>query len=92
MKHIGEVKSDMLIERDGVEICVDIRGTFTPGFPGCWHQPNGDPGWPPEPVDVEDISASTDGVEVELSDDELENAREKLLEVAGDSEPEFERD
>lgn len=37
--------------------CLEIEFSYSPGNPGCWYQRNGDPGWPPEPAEVEVIKA-----------------------------------
>lgn len=35
------------------EIVADVTYTFQKGDPGCMYQRNGDPGWPPEPPEIE---------------------------------------
>lgn len=42
------------IDEDG-DFCImlDIYGTCSPGSPGRMYMPNGDPGYPPEPPEVE---------------------------------------
>lgn len=86
----NEVKSELQIERNGEELVVAISGRYTPAFAGCWYRRNGDPGDPPEPAEVEDIECP-DGYE--LTEAELEQAREKLLESAAELQScEFERD
>jgi len=37
---------------DKHKVGFSINYDFTPGYPGCMYQRNGDPGDPPEPADV----------------------------------------
>lgn len=36
---------------------IEIEYRYSPGDPGCMYQRNGDPGWPPEPAEVDLIGA-----------------------------------
>lgn len=40
---------------------IDVKVSFTVswGHPGCWYQRNGDPGFPPEPSEIDDITVET---------------------------------
>jgi hypothetical protein len=44
-------------EGETVYVKADITYTYLPGTPGCRTLSNGDPGWPPEPAEVEVLSA-----------------------------------
>jgi hypothetical protein len=64
------------------DVEVDVKATFTVawGHPGCWYQRNGDPGFPPEPDEIDDVKlVSIDGVPVDLCEpDTIVAVMEKL--------------
>lgn len=63
----------MRIERGGVELAVEVRGSHVPGSPGSRVDP-------PEDDCFEDVEAfDEDGREVRLSDEELDRAEGALL-------------
>lgn len=65
----------MDIERDGEEITVEITGELRRGISHDIEAPrDGD--------DVVNIEANLDGVDVKLTDTELERAEERLLNIA----------
>lgn len=79
---------------DDVEHEVLFR--YYPGHPGCWYRPNGDPGDPPEPDEVEIIGVyrphpQGDREDVDVTDkyaDELaesDNFREQAAEIYAES-------
>ena len=43
----------VMLERAGEEVEAEVVCTYHPGDPGCRTQRNGDPGWPPDPAQVE---------------------------------------
>lgn len=63
----------MFLERnEDEEIAVAVTGTYLPRVRGTWEEPE-------EPEDVEDIAATHKGVPLELTEDEVDRAREMLL-------------
>jgi hypothetical protein len=71
----------LFVERGDEEIELLITGTFYKGDKGCRTMANGDPGWPPTPAEWE-VTATHQGVEIELTEKELEKAEEALWEAA----------
>ena len=65
---------------DGTEI--EVQWEITPGDPGCMYQRNGDPGWPPEPDDVEIVGAFIPGsrIVLALSAEDAERIATQILE------------
>lgn len=60
------------IIRGGEAVEVEVECDYSPGHPGCWYLPNGDPGDPPEPAEMNVISARDEqGRSVTLDEDEL---------------------
>lgn len=61
--------------------------TYSPGRPGCNYLPNGDPGYPPEPAEVEIYSVRDKQYDVEMlelvSDEEYVWLQEKIIEEEG---------
>jgi len=70
----------MTIIRDDEEIEIVVQAEFHPGHDAVWYLSNGDPGYPAEPDEIDDIRVV--GEDIELTEDELEKAEELLL-VAG---------
>lgn len=72
---------DTTITVNDEEIEVTVEGSYTPGYAGRWYAPNGDPGDPPEPAEVEVESITdSDGKTYDydsLSDGEKERLDEK---------------
>lgn len=85
-----EIESSIIVTRgeDETEIDVTIIGTYYPGLKGRRHLANGDPGYPDEPSDAELLHAYVNGVEFELTDEEVDKAIEALIEKA--EEPQYE--
>lgn len=77
MKH--KVTGTMLIERDDVELEVELDGMYHPATPDVWYLSNGDPGYPGDPEEVTDITATLNGEEIELTDQEYERAESLLM-------------
>jgi hypothetical protein len=76
------LEQTMFIERDDEEIEVALQATFLEGRPALAYQSNGDPGWPEDPPEIVDISAQDlSGQEVELTEEEMEDAEDLLWEV-----------
>lgn len=46
---------------DGSEVEIEVAYTYSPGSPGRMYMPNGDPGYPPEPPEIEFLAVSCDG-------------------------------
>lgn len=71
-----------------VEVTVNVRLNYTTGSPGKMYMRNGDPGYPPEPAEIEFLEATLDDdldsvVSVAMEDDDFYNrlvneAEEKL--------------
>ena len=59
-EYCNGVMSQFYFEEDTLK----ITGFCTPGDPGCRYLPNGDPGNPPEPDEVEDIKVMINGHDV----------------------------
>jgi len=77
-------------ESDDGEVVIEVEYKFYPGSPAVMYLSNGDPGYPAEPNEVEIVSAKANGVEVELTDAEIEQ-----VEVAAEeniSEPDYDED
>ena len=41
------------LNSDGEEIRIGVTASYHPGDPGCMYMPNGDPGYPPDPDEIE---------------------------------------
>lgn len=52
------------IDVEGVTLLGSVTYRYQKGDPGCIYQRNGDPGWPPEPPEIEVTAAEVDGKEV----------------------------
>jgi hypothetical protein len=74
------ITSAIEIEREGMWMEVEIEGTYLPGEPMTRDYPGSGP-------DIEDIKATSDGVEIELTDEETEEAWERLMEKSEDADP-----
>ncbi len=68
----------MPIERDGKELIVSISGIFSKGHKGNYYVP-------PEPSSVDDIWATFDNDDIELTPKEQETAVEILMENERDA-------
>lgn len=65
------------------EVEVTVCGHFRAGQPGVMYLANGDPGYPPEPDEVEIESATlSDGTPWELTESQIRSAEEKIAEKA----------
>lgn len=78
------VTTVMTVERGDEEVDVLVEGFYWPGTPDVRHLPNGDPGYPGDPPEVDNIHAyayrdKTRGEEVELTEEEVERAHEQLV-------------
>ena len=62
-----------------------IEADFTFGSPGRMYMSNGDPGYPPEPDEVEFLSVTVDGQPFELSADDCQRAYNMLAEEAANT-------
>lgn len=80
MKRARRVQATMTIERPDGEHTVQIAADMVPGDPGCRTMRNGDPGWPPSPPEINDLEAWTTGRRFELTDSEIDQATERLIE------------
>jgi len=72
------------VTRDDVEF--EIEFSYTPGTPDVWYLPNGDPGYPGDPAELEIISITLWGVELikAIPDDTLEKISTYLEENIDD--------
>jgi hypothetical protein len=52
------------IEIEGVTVIGSVTYRYQKGDPGCMYPRNGDPGWPPEPPEIEVLAAKVDGQDV----------------------------
>ena len=70
-------------EDNETEITLTVEASWTAGCPAVMYLRNGDPGYPAEPDEVE-ITSVTDenGIEIELSESEMEKVTEKAYEEA----------
>jgi hypothetical protein len=61
----------------------DVRYWYEAGLPGLVYRPNGDPGYPEEPAEVEIYSVQIQGIEVIdlISKETLEAIKTKLLDL-----------
>ncbi len=75
-------QTTMEIERNDEEITVIITGNFIAGSPGVHTLSNGDPGYPADPAEMDDVKSFHGKTEIELTEDETEKAIEKLFESA----------
>jgi len=78
----------MTVERNGEELEVEVEGNIYPGHKGVHTLPNGDPGYPDEPAEVEITDITLDGKVFDLTDEEMEKAHELLLRAVEKSEEE----
>lgn len=86
MSNKSNVKSKMTIKRDGENLEIVIEGVFLKGSPGVHTLSNGDPGYPDDPDEINDVEASLpDGTPIRLTDLEYEEAVDKLLEEIANS-------
>lgn len=62
------------------DIEVVVEYYYSPGDPGRMYMPNGDPGYPPEPADVDFHSVTIDGCDIQeyLNDSALEKLAEQI--------------
>ena len=60
-------------EENEVELLLDIEFSYSPGYAGSRMEP-------PEPAEVEIITAKANGVVIELTDEEYEYLTDKLYE------------
>jgi len=75
---------------DGVEREYVVKGTCCPGEPDVWYLPNGDPGYPGSPPEVEDVELWFNGKKVPESewerhgftDSEIESLESRLFKQA----------
>lgn len=87
----GWLQATMTIERDGVEKEVTVWGLPSKGHKAVHTLPNGDPGYPEEPpemdVDADALYVTPTGYveHIEMSDLEMIEAEEKLWEEASES-------
>jgi hypothetical protein len=88
---------DWSIERETtpgvyVETCYEITVEITPSTPDVWYLPNGDPGYPGDPGEIEILRIMQGKVEVPSRDweaygftkEELERVEEAASQIEGD--------
>jgi hypothetical protein len=63
-----------------------VEFAYWRGRPGVHTMPNGDPGYPDDPDELEIISVVIDGAEAELTDEQAEQLEERAFEYAIDKE------
>lgn len=69
-----------LVEQEIAYPELEITFTATKGDPGCKYQRNGDPGWPPEPPEVDFVSAKLiKGDGVNHTQDQIEDWAQEWL-------------
>ena len=77
-------------------VTLEIEYNYTPGDPGKMHLANGDPGWPPEPAEVEitklDLVYEGEGCVlmvdlVDINDDKYESIQDQILEEVSNEQP-----
>lgn len=84
MSRSRSVSATLYIERDGVEIEVELTGSLSPYDPGCTSGPP-ENCYPPEGGEVEDIEAKVQGKPFELTAAEMTKAEEALFEANQDA-------
>jgi hypothetical protein len=85
MKHNCKVTFTYAVEIAEVESCFEVTANRTPGDPGCWYLPNGDPGYPPEPGEIEILSVKgSDGKEIPQKEWEVFLNEDSLIDRAGE--------
>ena len=57
-------QDNVRFEIEGSEVIGSVTYRYKKGDPGCMYQRNGDPGWPPEPPEIEVLSAQVNKNEV----------------------------
>jgi len=77
------VETTILVDRDGEEVEVTLKGEVSPGVEGCY---TGAPEncYPSEDPEVQDYSATVDGQPFELDADEKKDAEEALINKASE--------
>ena len=56
------MKGTTTVTHKGIEVEVDYK--FTPGRPGVWTLPNGDPGYPDDPPEMDIEAIKIKGVDI----------------------------
>lgn len=92
VSHMSKITTTIYIERDEVELEVVVTGDYSAGCAGVMTLRNGDPGYPEEPEEINDITAhsAVNSEEIELTEKEAETAERELFKVrAYREEPEY---
>ena len=80
-----EISITMWRELDDSELEITVTADYTGGTEDVPYLPNGDPGYPGNPPEIEITSAvDENGEDVELDEYETERALEKIQEAADD--------
>ncbi len=83
-----KVYTSLPLDRDDGEIIVALEGTYMPAHRGVRAHPMDRFAPPDDPAEMVDITASRDGVEIELTEREAEQAHDALIDaVNSQSEP-----
>ena len=57
----------------------EVVAHYWPGRPGRWYMPNGDPGYPDDPAELEVVSVTIGGTPYELNYAEREELETRLM-------------